>query len=195
MYVASVFSKCFSCFTRMLHLLQWLYTYVSNVCSKCFTSFRRMLQIFYLDVAYIAVVIHICCKRMFQVFHLVSVCCNRCCSRRALTHGQACAAPGAPAPPGMVSHDGACSRLNTCACALCFLPLSRIGACALLSLSHWGAHTVIPLSHVVGVSLACIGARALCSLSRMGERALCSLSLVCSWAGPHTCCLGQAQQQ
>jgi hypothetical protein len=26
--------------------------------------------VFYLDVAYVAVAIHICCKRMFQMFHL-----------------------------------------------------------------------------------------------------------------------------
>jgi hypothetical protein len=39
-----------------------------------------MLQVFYLDIAYIAVTIHICCKRMFQMFHLVSdVCCNKYC--------------------------------------------------------------------------------------------------------------------
>jgi hypothetical protein len=29
-----------------------------------------MMQVFYLDVAYVAVVIHICYKRMLQMFHL-----------------------------------------------------------------------------------------------------------------------------
>jgi hypothetical protein len=29
-----------------------------------------MLQMFYLDVAYVVVAIHICCKCMFQMFHL-----------------------------------------------------------------------------------------------------------------------------
>jgi hypothetical protein len=28
----------------MLHMLQWLYTYVISVCFKCFICFRRMLQ-------------------------------------------------------------------------------------------------------------------------------------------------------
>jgi hypothetical protein len=49
----------------MLHMLQWIYAYVASVCSKCFTYFIRMLQVFYLDVAYVAVAIHIGCKRMF----------------------------------------------------------------------------------------------------------------------------------
>jgi hypothetical protein len=61
-------------------------------------------------------------------------------------------------------HGGAYSQLNTCACALCSLPLSRIGARALCSLSlgnarldpslshaaralsHWGTCTVLSLS-------------------------------------------------
>ena len=33
---------------------------VSDICCKCF----------YLDVAYVAVAIHICCKSMLQMFHL-----------------------------------------------------------------------------------------------------------------------------
>ena len=63
-------------------MLQWLYTYVASVCSKCcgcfqthvasvcFSCFRRILQIIYLDVAFVAVTIHICCKYMFRMFHL-----------------------------------------------------------------------------------------------------------------------------
>jgi hypothetical protein len=51
-------------------MLQWLYTYVVNVCFKCFSFFKSMLQVFYLDVAYVAVAIHICDTRMFQMFHL-----------------------------------------------------------------------------------------------------------------------------
>jgi hypothetical protein len=47
---------------RILHMLQWLYTYVASVYFKCFICFfRRMLQVFYLDVAYVS---HIC----LQVF-------------------------------------------------------------------------------------------------------------------------------
>jgi hypothetical protein len=30
--------------------------------------FKRMLQVFYLDVAYIAVDVHVCCKCVFQIF-------------------------------------------------------------------------------------------------------------------------------
>jgi hypothetical protein len=29
-----------------------------------------MLQVFYLDIAYVVVAIHVCCKFMFQMFHL-----------------------------------------------------------------------------------------------------------------------------
>jgi hypothetical protein len=32
--------------------------------------FRHMLQVFYLNVAYVAVAIFICCKHIFQMFHL-----------------------------------------------------------------------------------------------------------------------------
>jgi hypothetical protein len=64
--VACVLPKCCICcsdYTRMLQV------YVPND-SKCFSCFRRMLQVFYLDVAYVLVAIHICCKPMFQMFHL-----------------------------------------------------------------------------------------------------------------------------
>jgi hypothetical protein len=42
----------------MLHILQWLYTYVSSVCSDCFICFRRTLQVFHLDVAKVDLVLH-----------------------------------------------------------------------------------------------------------------------------------------
>jgi hypothetical protein len=44
--------------------------YVASVYSKCLIYFRRMLQVFYLDVPYISVAIHICCKRLFKIFRL-----------------------------------------------------------------------------------------------------------------------------
>jgi hypothetical protein len=56
----------------LLHMLQWLYTYIAsvkvsnvsavlNVCCKCV----------YLDVAYVALAIDVlCCKCMFQMFQL-----------------------------------------------------------------------------------------------------------------------------
>ena len=50
--------------------------YVSHICCKC------VFQMFHLVQTYT----HICCKRMFTMFHLVSdVCCSKCCSLRALT--------------------------------------------------------------------------------------------------------------
>ena len=52
------------CFILMLNMLNWLHTHVAIVCFKCFSCFKRMLKIFYLDVAYVAVAIHICCKSM-----------------------------------------------------------------------------------------------------------------------------------
>jgi hypothetical protein len=52
-------------------MLQWLYTYFASICFKCFTYFRRVLHVFYLDVAYVAVAIHISCMSMFQMFHML----------------------------------------------------------------------------------------------------------------------------
>ena len=82
-YVPSVYPQCFICF---------LYTYVasvSNACLKCFIClllyiasvvpgcFKGMLQLFRIDVAkvdrdiaYVAMTIHVCCKRLFQMFYL-----------------------------------------------------------------------------------------------------------------------------
>ena len=53
-----VLDVCWKYFIWMLHMFQWLYTYVARVYSKCF---RCMLQVFYLNVAHVAVAIHICC--------------------------------------------------------------------------------------------------------------------------------------
>jgi hypothetical protein len=51
--------------------------HVASVCIKCFICFRRMLQVFQIDVAkldrdvaYVAMVVHVCCKGLFPVFHL-----------------------------------------------------------------------------------------------------------------------------
>jgi hypothetical protein len=50
---------------------------VANVCFKCFIYFRDMLQVFHMNVAkldqdvpYAAMVVHVCCKRLFPMFHL-----------------------------------------------------------------------------------------------------------------------------
>jgi hypothetical protein len=61
----------------VLYILQWLYTCVVSICFKGFSCFKHMLQVFHLDVAYIAVAIHICCNcvfQMFQLFHLDLAC-------------------------------------------------------------------------------------------------------------------------
>jgi hypothetical protein len=47
-------------------------THIASVCFKCFICFRDMLQVFHMDVAkldrdvaYVAMVVHVCCKRLF----------------------------------------------------------------------------------------------------------------------------------
>jgi hypothetical protein len=55
----------------------------------------------------------ICCKRMFQLFHLVSLCCSRCCSPRALTRGHARAARTHPALLISVMQASSNSRMCT----------------------------------------------------------------------------------
>jgi hypothetical protein len=42
--ILAVSDVCCKCFIWMLHMLQWLYTYVTSVWSKYFICFRRMLQ-------------------------------------------------------------------------------------------------------------------------------------------------------
>ena len=52
----------------VLHMLQWLYTCVTSVCFKCFSCFKCMLQVFHLDVAYVAMAIHVYCNSVFEMF-------------------------------------------------------------------------------------------------------------------------------
>jgi hypothetical protein len=54
-----------------------LKTHVTSVYFKCFRCFRGILQVFYTDVAkvdcdvaYVAMVVHLCCKYLFPMFHL-----------------------------------------------------------------------------------------------------------------------------
>jgi hypothetical protein len=51
--------------------------HVAGIYFKCFICFRGMLQVFhmdvskvYRDVAHVAMIVHVCCKRLFQMFHL-----------------------------------------------------------------------------------------------------------------------------
>jgi len=70
--VESVFSKCLSYFIWMLHVFIWMlhvfHLDVACVARVIHVCCKRMFQIF--DVACVARVIHVCCKRMFQIFHL-----------------------------------------------------------------------------------------------------------------------------
>jgi hypothetical protein len=70
----------------IFYMLQWLYMYFASVRFNCFSCFRHMLLVFYLDIAYIAVDIHVCCKCIFQMCHLfhtyvasISTGCCICC--------------------------------------------------------------------------------------------------------------------
>jgi hypothetical protein len=76
-----------TCYNRMFHVFQMYVAYISTGCCKSrfgvamtihiyckcmfqFRCFKRMLQVFYLDIAYVALTIHVCCKYMFQMFQL-----------------------------------------------------------------------------------------------------------------------------
>jgi hypothetical protein len=59
--------------------------HVASVCFKCFNCFRGMLQGFPMDlakvdrdIAYIAVVVHLCCKLLLSMFYLFfsDICCK-----------------------------------------------------------------------------------------------------------------------
>ena len=50
---------------------------VASLCFKCFRCFIGMLQVFYMDAAkvdrddaYVAIVVYVCCKLLFPMFHL-----------------------------------------------------------------------------------------------------------------------------
>jgi hypothetical protein len=67
--LAGHFLPCF-----MSHERKRMKTYVASV---RFNSFRGMLQVFQMDVAkvnwdvaYVAIVVHVCCKRLFPMFHV-----------------------------------------------------------------------------------------------------------------------------
>ena len=61
------------------------FRHVATLCFKCFNCFRYMFQLFHADVAKvdrnvacIAMLVHVCCKRLYLMFHLffVHVCCK-----------------------------------------------------------------------------------------------------------------------
>ena len=90
------------CATGELHVLTSLHSpkrqgdvalkaHVAGVYFKCFRCFRGMLQVFHIDVskvdhdvAHVAMVVYVCCKRLLQMFYLffrrmLLVCLFGCC--------------------------------------------------------------------------------------------------------------------
>jgi hypothetical protein len=118
--VACVCFRCFSCFKRTLQVFHLyvcckyvfqMFSAVSSRCCICCSGYTCMLQVYIPNVSpisnicckcfiwmllYVAVVIHIYCKRMFQLFHLVSICSRGCCTHpfsavmRASSNSQTC---------------------------------------------------------------------------------------------------------
>ena len=60
-----------------------LKTCVANICSRCFTCFKGTLQVFRMDVANVAMAIHVCFKSLFKMFNpfqtYVANVLSRCC--------------------------------------------------------------------------------------------------------------------
>jgi hypothetical protein len=61
-----------------------LKAHVARVRFNCFICFRGMLQVFHTDVAYVAMVVHVCCKLLFWMFHrffrhMLQMCLSGCC--------------------------------------------------------------------------------------------------------------------
>jgi hypothetical protein len=64
---SSVSEVCCKCFIWLLHIFQWLYTYVARVYSKYFICFRFILFIWMLHILQW---LYTCCNHVFQMFHL-----------------------------------------------------------------------------------------------------------------------------
>jgi hypothetical protein len=58
------------CSFWMLYMFYLDVAYVAMAIHLCCKCILQMFQLLYLDVAYVAVAIHVCCKCMFQMFHL-----------------------------------------------------------------------------------------------------------------------------
>jgi hypothetical protein len=70
-YVFCGYRSCICCngYTCMLQV------YILNV----LVVFKSMVQVFYLNVAYVTVAMHICCKRMFSnIASVPDIYCNKC---------------------------------------------------------------------------------------------------------------------
>jgi hypothetical protein len=145
----------------MLHMLQWLYTYVASVYSKCFIHFGCMLQVFCLDVAYVVVTIYICCKHMFQMFHLLQMYVTESASILQMFHKhvQAQTVPTCMRAGNGATQTRSCSRPGragaiACACgagrcsSMRGHPLSRVALFPILILSY-----PIPFKQSVNLSV------------------------------------------
>ena len=70
-YVASFLSGCCVCFAMVFsNVFMCVFSSVSVARFKCFRYFIGMLQVFHMDVANVAMVVHVCCKLLFLMFHL-----------------------------------------------------------------------------------------------------------------------------
>jgi hypothetical protein len=73
-------------FASSKEMLRCAETHVASVHFKCCGCFRSMLQLFQMNVAYVAMVVHVSCKGLFLMFHLCfwTYCCKcvyGCCIR------------------------------------------------------------------------------------------------------------------
>jgi hypothetical protein len=83
MYVAYVSSRYCKSRSGVAYVAMTIHVW----CKFQMFYFKRMLQVFYLNITYVAVAIRLCCKCMFQMFHLFQtyvtsvssrwyICCN-----------------------------------------------------------------------------------------------------------------------
>jgi hypothetical protein len=137
----------------MLYTLRWLYTYVANVCFNYFTLFQYVTvgvapHVLWLSNKHalhapIQNCLSLSCRPTPTVERArngllvpkwLSILWSKCMQSARAGQDPTDAESGTPPPPGSVPHNRACSRVNTWECALCSLPLSRIGVRALYSL-------------------------------------------------------------
>jgi hypothetical protein len=80
-YVSNVLALsnvCCKWFIQMLYMLYWIYTYVASVCFKCLA-----LSNICCNITYVALAIHVCCKRIFvNISSVLDICCKCYMTRR-----------------------------------------------------------------------------------------------------------------
>jgi hypothetical protein len=134
-YVASICSKYSICFRRicckcciwMLHILQWLYTYVANVCFNCFTLFQ------YVATGAAPHALWLPCKHALQQAHLHH---QAWSSRWNMHRLNTLHLRYAPSLSLALGHTRCAFSLSSLALGHACCALSRIGVRALCSLSR-----------------------------------------------------------